>query len=252
MKILVTFALENEFAPWRKMAGFQRDMATDDSGCYRARIGEAEVRVVLTGMGKVAAEAAMNCALEEIPDFCISSGLAGALKAEHSAGEVLVARQVSEIRGGRAVLSDEDMVQLAERSCAKVVARFLVSEKVIATVEQKKELAVSGDAVEMEGLYVLAAAAKKGIQSVAIRSVSDTIDRDLPLDFDRVMDDRGRVSIRKVVGQVAAKPSRIGGLIRLAHDSDKAAGNLANVLDNFVRGIPAMRRETAKADAVAI
>jgi len=232
------------------MAGFQREPGTE--GCYRAQVGQAEVRAVLTGMGKVAAEAAMDAALKEIPDFCVSSGLAGALKTEHAVGEVLVARQVLEIRDGGEIFSDEDMVQLAGRSGAKVVTRFLVSERVVATVEQKQQLGVSGDAVEMEGTYILAAAAKRGIRSVAIRSVSDTIVRDLPLDFDRVMDERGRVSIRRVAGQVVAKPSRIVGLIRLARDSDRAAVNLAMFLNDFVRAIPVAHRETVKADAVAI
>jgi nucleoside phosphorylase len=252
VKILVTFALENEFAPWRKLAGFQCVAATDADRCYRAQIGDAEVKVVITGMGKFAAQQAMRVAFEEVPDFCITSGLAGALKAEYGAGDVLVARQVSEIKSGRALLSDDELVRLASESGAKVVERFLVSEKVITTVEEKQRLGASGDAVEMEGAYVLAAAARKGIRSVAIRSVSDTVDRDLPLDFDRVMDERGRVSIRKVAGQVVSRPSRIGGLIRLAHDSERAAGKLADFLDDFVRAIPTAPWETAKADAVAI
>jgi adenosylhomocysteine nucleosidase len=252
MKILVTFALENEFAPWRKMAAFQCVGATDADRSYRAEIGEAEVRVVITGMGRFAAQQAMTVAFEEVPDVCIASGLAGALKAEYGAGDVLVARQVSEIKSGPTLHSDAELVRLAAQSGAKVVERFFVSEKVIATVEEKRQLGASGDAVEMEGAYVLAAAARKRIRSVAIRSVSDTVDRDLPLDFDRVLDERGRVSIRKVAGQVVSKPSRIGGLIRLAHDSERAAGTLANFLNEFVRAIPMAPWEAAKADAVAI
>lgn len=252
MKILVTFALENEFAPWRKKAGFERDALTEAHHCYRAQIGEADVRVVITGMGRFAAQRSMGVAFDEAADFCIASGLAGALKVEYNAGDILVARQVAETKSGRALRCDDELVELAGRSGAKIAERFLVSEKVIATVDGKKQLGASGDAVEMEGVYILAAAAKNGIRSVAIRSISDTVDKDLPLDFDRVMDEQGRVSIRKVVGQVALSPGRIPGLISLAHDSERAAGKLADFLTVFIKAIPTTPWETAKAEAVAI
>ena len=234
------------------MAGFERVAATNGDGCYRVEIGESEVKVLITGMGRFAAEQSMKAAFEEVPDFCIASGLAGALKSEHGVGDILVARQVSEIKGGRTLRSDDDLLKLAARSGAKVVERILVSERVIATVEEKRQLADSGDAAEMEGTYVLAAAERKGIRSVAIRSVSDTLDRDLPLDFDRVINERGSVSIRRVLGQIALKPGRIGGLVRLAHDSERAAGKLADFLNEFVKAMPTTPWESAKADAVAI
>ena len=50
MKILVTFALENEFAPWRALRDFRED-TWGEADVYRARIGAAEVGVILTGAG---------------------------------------------------------------------------------------------------------------------------------------------------------------------------------------------------------
>lgn len=250
--ILVTFALENEFAPWRKIARFQRVSASESNHWYEAQIGGADVRVVLTGAGRFAAQCAMNNAFDEIPDFCIASGLAGALKSGNRPGDVLAARHVTEIRSGRSLPSDSELLLLAAETGAKLVERFLVAERVIATVSEKRRLAASGDAVEMESAYVFAAAAHKKVRTVAIRGVSDAVDRDLPLDFDRVFDKNGRVKISRVVGQVAARPRRLGGLIRLADDSARAAAALANFLNAFVQAMPTSPSTIAKADAIAL
>jgi adenosylhomocysteine nucleosidase len=252
LKILVTFALENEFAPWRKMAGFRRVAVSEVNVWYEAQIGAAEVRVVITGTGAFAAQKAMKTAFESVPDFCIASGLAGSLKPEHVSGDVLVGHHVTEIKSGRSLAADTELRQLAGELGAKPVEKFLVAERVVATVAEKRQLAAMGDAVEMEGVYVLGAAAQHGVRCVAIRSISDTVDRDLPLDFDRVFDASGHVSVTKVIGQVAEKPGRLGGLVRLAEDSGKAARALAEFLNEFVQRLSTHPYEHAKADAIAI
>ncbi len=75
----------------------------------------------------------------------------------------------------------------------------------------------------------------------------------MPLDFDRVFNKRGAVSIPKVIGQLATHPLKMGGLIRLAHDSERAASNLARFLDSFVQSLTAPPlRENAKAAALSV
>src|SRR5271156_2040304 len=79
MKILVTFALENEFAPWRALREFRADK-WGDVDVYRAQIGAAEVGVILTGAGPKQAHLETAKALGGDPDsihLCVSSGLAG-------------------------------------------------------------------------------------------------------------------------------------------------------------------------------
>ncbi len=84
----------------------------------------------------------------------------------------------------------------------------------------------------MESLYILAAAAQRGIRIVAIRAISDGVDSTLPLDFNSVFNESGAVSIPKVIGQVVRKPGRIPGLIRLANESERAATGLAQFLED--------------------
>lgn len=142
---------------------------------------------------------------------------------------------------------------MAAESGANVVDRVLVSERVVATSQEKKQLGASGDAVDMESLWVLSAAAKRSVRAVLIRAVSDSVDTDLPLDFDRVFDGQGKVSVLNVVGQLAKKPQRIAGLLRLAIDSERAAVALAKFLDAYIESFSCQPlNEIAKSAAVAV
>jgi len=253
MRILVTFALENEFAPWRKMRRFQRISTDEFDRTYQAQVGDAEVCVVVTGAGRFAVQRGLEHAFDKMPEACIASGLSGSLKPAYGTGEVLAPRMVADVHGTRLVPGDPEMIRQAEEAGAKIVEKFLASERVIATAQEKQSLGESGDAVDMESVYVLGAAAHHGVRGVAIRAISDGAESDLPLDFDRAFNARGAVSVPRVLRQIASRPHRIGGLLRLAHDSDKAAQALARFLDAYVQYISAdPLTEIAKAEALAI
>ena len=234
MKILVTFALENEFAPWRKLRKFRRVSEDSWDRTFVAEVGDSSVRVLLTGAGRFASQRAMDRAFADVPDACIVSGFAGALKPEYLPGQVLTARTVGNLTGTRVMHCDTELVSMAAEFGAKLAQRIIVSESVVATSKEKQQLGASGDAVDMESLWVLAAAAKRSVRAVVIRAISDSVDADLPLDFDRIFDEQGRVSVVKVLGQVAKRPQRIVGLLRLAGDSELAAQALARFLDDYI------------------
>src|SRR6267154_1929008 len=94
MNILVTFAVEAEFAPWRNRRKFRR--LPGDRPRFEAQFGGARVRAVLTGMGQTQALEAARRALADRPDICISTALAGAVRRESRPGHTLAARLVSE------------------------------------------------------------------------------------------------------------------------------------------------------------
>ncbi len=97
MKILVTFALENEFAPWRAMHDF-RACEWGGMKVHVAEIGGAEVGVILTGAGPKHAAQLLRAVMRAEGDsigLCISSGLAGALRTDYSIGQILAAKAVA-------------------------------------------------------------------------------------------------------------------------------------------------------------
>jgi adenosylhomocysteine nucleosidase len=253
MRVLITFALANEFAPWRKLRGFQRVSVDSWDQTYAAEVGDCDVRVVVTGAGRFATQRSLSRAFDHSPELCIASGLCGGLKPAYAPGDVLAARAVADVAGTRLIQSDLELVTRAGATGAKVVDKFLVSDRVVATAETKRALGASGDAVDMESLYVLAAAWQRGVRTIAIRAVSDAADSDLPLDFDRVFSARGEVSVPKVVGQLMRRPGRLPGLLRLANESERAASALAHFLDAYLLQIEAGPwDELAKAEALAI
>ncbi|HKO05419.1 MAG TPA: hypothetical protein VJW51_11750 [Candidatus Acidoferrales bacterium] len=240
MRILVTFALPTEFASWRRRHKFTRipnlPAGLDLTRCpmFRARMGETEIVVALTGIGPVRARRGARYALQCAPDVCISSGLAGAVKENYSRSEVLAAMQVGEARAKRLFPSEPALVERAGACGATVVERFLTSPSVVVTASAKKALAALGDAVEMESAGVLAAASAENIPAVAIRVISDDARQDLPLDLNRVLNAKGKVRPVWLLSSIAAKPASLRGLLQLAGDSRRASASLAAFLDRYI------------------
>ncbi len=227
---------------------------------YVAGIDGAEVGVVLTGAGRKQAAFVASKALEserEGLNFCISSGLTGALRPEYQIGQILAARRVLSERPyeeapERLVESSAALISFAEELGATAAANFYTTGRVIQRADEKRRLALSADAVEMESFEVLREATVRGIPAVAIRAVSDVADEEFPLDLNRVFDDVGRVSLPRVMGQVARHPNSIPGLVRLGQRSRRAAESLAEFLDRYVALVAERARNLETQVATAI
>jgi adenosylhomocysteine nucleosidase len=237
MRILVTFAVEAEFAPWRKVRQFVKQ--TDGSAEYfAARIGSANVNVVLTGVGgKSAWLETTRIVWDGDVDICVSSGLAGALRAEYQLGDILAAKEVQAISWNRVVASDAKLIQLAQEHGARAVGSFYSADRVIGSASEKRELGRVADAVEMESGEVLHEASAFGAKVIAIRGISDAVDEDLPLDFNRVMTPAGEVSIPRVLGEVVRHPMSAPALVRFGKQSRMAAEKLGAFLDRYLEGV---------------
>jgi len=240
VRVLVTFALETEFAPWRSMHRFRSDK-WGGADVQVTEIGGAEVGVILTGVGPAHG---MRCAAEVLRmgasvDVCISSGVAGALKDSYQIGQVLAARSVfSETRRVQGDTQTLDcsaaLVSFAGDCGATVVDRFHTAGRVIERAEEKQRLGKSADAVEMESFEVLREAREAGVPGVAIRGISDLAGEDLPLDMSKIFTDDGQVSMTRVLSEAALHPGSLQGLMKLGKQSKQAAEALASFLDGYV------------------
>ena len=168
MKILITFALGVEFSAWRQLHDFH-EVSREPFPLFAAGIGGSTVRVLLTGIGATAAAEAVRWALKSPADLCISSGFAGALRADLNVGDVLAARVVHRAEKDLAVASDRELLSSACDAGARRVERFLTSERIVAGATEKMALGNVADAVEMESFVVLAEAARHGVRAVAVR-----------------------------------------------------------------------------------
>jgi adenosylhomocysteine nucleosidase len=243
MRILVTFAVEAEFAPWRKVRPFMSS-TRGNVEAYTMRLHDAEVIVLLTGVGGRRAWAeATSIIWDGNVDVCVSSGLAGALRKQHCPGDVLVPREVHTTSWDKVIPTDKALVELASKCGAKVVDAFYSADRVIVRSDEKLDLGEKKmDAVEMETGNILLEAVAFGARVVAIRAISDGADEALPLDFNRSVTEEGDVSIKRVLAQIAARPSSLPALIRFGMQSRRAARKLATVLDKYVEALAQMPR----------
>jgi adenosylhomocysteine nucleosidase len=232
MSLILTFALEQEFAPWRRLRRFEpREVGGER--CYHASIAGRSVFITFTGIGARRIEHLNALAEPSKASAAIVTGLAGGLNLRWQPGDVLVAESVCDESGGQSIASDPSLLRWATRSGAKPVPRFVTVPEIVRTAEEKSRLAPLAEAVEMESLMVMKEFARLGIPAVAIRAISDSAVTDLPFDFGNVVDSEGDIQIARLAAQVARRPQNLPGAIRLGRSSRRAARNLAEHLDRF-------------------
>ena len=223
LKIVVTFAVHAEFAPWRRML-------------HSAPVGDARVNVVMTGVGARSVQSRLREALQDA-DICIATGLAGALKKQHAPGAILVAKAVKSSETQQEVRSDPSLVQMAAESGAVAVDYFLTSNVVVNSPTEKLRIGTSADAVEMESFHVLNYAEHMGVPGVAVRAISDGAETEVPIDFNKVIDRYGEISRTATLREITKVPNRVPQLIRFGLESSRARRSLAHFLDVYVRTV---------------
>ncbi len=251
MRILVTFAVDAEFAPWRRRHAFIRDaISIPDPPMNRPFYERFEgnvygnnVDVLLTGIGwedlfTNIATKALRDLLKKKPDFCISTGLAGGLNEELRLGEIVAATRVILSRKDEKVFSHKRLLKLAEACGARVVSTMITETHIVGETSAKATLSTFGDCVEMESYYVLQSATGTQIPAIAVRAISDHRTHELPLDFNRILERNGAVKKRQLIGELVHHPLGLPGLIRFGWQSWRATHSLADFLDEFLLSLP--------------
>lgn len=242
MRVLVTFAVKAEFAPWSSRHPFvpyefENWERRREFDLFKANIGPNEVTVLLTGMGKENAIKAISSIPLDQHHVCISSGLAGALDPTLRPGETVAALIADTLQQDSNVTSDGTLLHLAASIGATTVHASLTSETIIATALEKESLRQTGNIVEMESAHILAAAQQSGVPAIVLRAISDAADEDLPVDFARLLDSHGHLTFRGLLTEVGIHPYRIAPLIQFGHRSRAAAKSLADFLDRYISTI---------------
>jgi len=145
MRILVTFAVEAEFAPWSARRKFDRQNAPGLK-LWKSVIADSEIFVALTGIGDKSASVLdlmmRVAACNRYFDVCISSGLAGALRSDYQLSDVVVAKllksnSVHADLGRDWLETDKQLVELAVVHGLKAADAFYSAKNVLTTPEQK-------------------------------------------------------------------------------------------------------------------
>jgi nucleoside phosphorylase len=232
----VVFAMPAEFAPWRRRHDF-RSVAEGGWSAFEAKIGATPVLVTTSGIGARNAGSLMRAIRERGADFVVVTGLAGGLKPQHAAGEILVARQVLSAHHDRVIPANERLVMLAAHVGAAVVEGFISVDRIAARAEEKARLGHQGDAVDMESFAVLSEARAHNTPAVAVRVVGDTVNEDLPIDFMRAIGPDGAVHVSGVLREILSRPTHWPAIVRFGLSNRRSLTRLAAFLDRFVAAI---------------
>lgn len=193
-------------------------------------LGPIEIAICHTGIGSSRVRAGLAHVMTlERPQALIAAGFAGGLDPSLRTGDVLVASN----------FSDPALLEQAVQAGARR-ATFTTQTATVESATRKNRLAkdTGADAVEMETAAIATLCASAGIPLVAVRSVLDEVDQDLPLPFDTWFDaGRQRPRAGGVARHLARHPGRIVPFLRFLGDVNKARHRLTSHLLQLVRSV---------------
>ncbi len=206
-------------------------------------VGDREYWLAQTGVGlEKAGRSAAQLLDNQSFNLMVSTGFACALIAA-DIGTLLVGREVVHrgVHGDEStevlnVPGDErDLVMTLVETLvpSEHIGRFVSTDRIIGTALEKRRFALSSQAIglDMESSALAAQAQRARVPFVIIRSVSDLLDEDLPLDFNPFLRPTGWL---KGIGAVLAAPSCLLGLGRLRRQSLVAAEALTAFFRSYV------------------
>lgn len=190
--------------------------------------------VAISGTGRERARRAAQALIDaHQPQWLLSCGYAGGLKAELKVGQIVVA--------DRLLALDAEPVQIdlkmpPDPARGLHVGAVLTCDQIVRTVAEKQSLAGQTGAlcVDMESHAVAELCRDRGIRCLAIRVVSDDAAHDLPPEVLSLFGSTGAVRIGAVVGALFKRPSSYQDLWRLRESAHKSSKHLADFLDGVV------------------
>jgi nucleoside phosphorylase len=247
MRVLVTFAVEAEFAPWRKLRRF-RSIDYDGLRLWRTHAGAAEITAMVTGVGMESAAQAMDLMTRMADDnryfdVCISSGLAGALQEGLAPGDIIAPQSLiaenkyADLSTERLKVDAELRKQALEGGAIPADCLF-TSDRVFVKASQKQTCSSRAQSVDMESFDIVKQANAWGARAVVIRAISDTAEEDLPINFNLTLSKKNQISLVKVMGELMKNPLVLPALLRFGRQSRLAAQRLAQFLDEYVQALP--------------
>jgi nucleoside phosphorylase len=212
------------------------------------RTDDLSVEIAWAGAGEARAASAARALLRAGIDSLLAVGFAGALTSELRPGDLLLASRVVAADGASwaadASLRDLLAGAAAAWAGATVSTRpamvkpsfhqgsLVTVPRVLTTSLEKQRLGkeTGASAVDMESAAVAGCAADAGVPMAALRAITDAVDEQLPLDFNRCLDSDGQFHHGRLILLLARRPGAVGGLIRLGLHSSRAGQALASLL----------------------
>lgn len=195
-----------------------------DTPGWMGSVAGRKLEVRCTGVGARKARASLDQIVDSrASEVLIFVGSAGALTGSLKVGDLLVAdRFVSSVDPTDVKWASESRWFARAAALAKArVGPILTTPEVVSSAEAKRELALrhalerENAAVDMESHAWATLAIEAKIPFVVLRAISDTVDEDLPLDFNDALRSDGTISRARVVAAALRHPTAVPGLLGL-------------------------------------
>ena len=220
-KIAIVAALEREVHPLVK--SWQTTVVEHEGRAFTFYESDYAV-VVCGGIGAQAARKASEAVIVKYsPEVIISAGIAGALVSELQVGETIFPALVIDAQDGS---RHETAIKNAPVANTPLGRTTLISIQQIASAAQKQQLAKSygAQAVDMESAAVARAAMTHDLRFIAIKSISDECDFEMPEMAQFIRD--GHFQEKRFALYVALRPWLWLRVLRLARNTRIASENL--------------------------
>ena len=200
----------------------------------------SKLELLETGEGIVNVERHLEAWLEtRKARTVLSIGFAGALSQSLKAGDLMIAEEVR----NASVPPDAKLLTAARRmSTGDPWVHFgvaLTCNEILWKAQSKRVLAESltvGEigAVDMESNAIASVCGRRGLPFLVIRSITDLLDEDLPLDFNQFRNCDGRVDSKRVMKAALLRPGALRGLWQLRSRSQLCAERMAEFVSRLV------------------
>jgi adenosylhomocysteine nucleosidase len=206
---------------------------TGDHFTFRGGIfNESRIVVVETGHGPISARLATQSLIAgHSPDWVLSCGFSGSLIPDLSIGDVVVANTILDTDGNQISLN----VNMQAGPGLKV-GRCVVTDKLVRTVDHKKQLATDHKAIacDTQSLAVAQVCRDQGCRFMSIRTISDDLSADLPNEILSVIGSTGSQRLGAALGSIWKRPGSVKDMWYLRENAISAAERLAGFLEGVV------------------
>ena len=253
--LAILTALREELTDYLAAGAFKRT-ATAQSIRYYQSEAQPDVVVVEGGMGRERAETATEEVIERFePDIIISAGFAGAVKAELQPGDLLVCDMLMSLDGPAALWGpdisqtqrsvdgalmerllgepDGPRSEYAHGGCLSV-STFVPSSPLKGWIGEHFPVRV----IDMESYWVGETAARCGVAHMAVRSVLDTMEQDLPPFIGQEAATADHHRWYRALRYMVANPFDTRRLLQMRRQARIASASLGRLLEQIVSRRP--------------
>jgi len=239
----IVCALHREIAPFADSV--EKLKSQSGNGFHFQGLRHQDLRICVVE-GATGAERARQAALALIdafqPDYVLSAGFSGALIPNLNIGDIVMADGVTSHDGSERLSIDFHMP--ASMPVWLHTGHLCMADHIIRLVSEKQELGrkTGAIAVDLESLAVARVCRDRSTRFMAIRSISDDLQSDLPPEVLAILGPKGTIRAGALIGSLLSRPNCVRDLWALRENSGIAANRLAQVLpgilDQLAASIP--------------